>query len=902
MSMVTLTILQLAGIFCAYLFVTVGIPAFVFGRKLRGRSAAERFLLYFMTGNFYVMNLVFVLQLLKISYPITLILGTLIPAVVIRFVINKTPVRKITEDYFKYFRRLVGGQLGFKTAFYQIMRSLGRQLARFWKWVGHFVIFRFFDCAMIAFLLVLLWWIYGRNLLSQFGYKASDLIVHNYWINALNDNNIFVAGVYPHGFHVLLYYLHAVFGIETFVLLRVFAFVQNVMLHLMLLLVLRLCCKSRYAAYAGTILFVISNYFQSHTYSRYYATLPQEFGIIFIFPAIYFLFAFFIARRQELKESSPKKKKKRHRLFFRKRKKEEEEEPEAVVMTLDEVMDTQAESGEQSLEGKKGLRRWLLRLKRWVRKKRRYTNSWICLAGFCMSFSMTLAVHFYGTMIAGIFCIAIAIGYFLWFIRKKYFWSVIKAGLLSVTIAVLPMLVAFLTGTPLQGSLGWGMNIIMGEKSNTSTEEPAEQKFTGTYRIVDPEDFGISSDVLQDGPRTFIYEGWQVTLYPIDGSDNIAYAVFEEKNYDEGQEDTMSPYDNTDSIDSIDNTVDSASFEEKKLSYGERLQQFLSRLEGFGKRAWKDFSDTLSTNVLSLPEGVEVEYVLYGFLALIGLGVFYLLVRQFFYGAMLISTGLYMFLMCFMMTADGFGLPALMDSNRGSIYLSYSLPLAAALLLDGVLYLPFFPWKNKVAKVTSHILNLFSLACVCFAVYYVVDTGQVREPRDPSGQEINEAVICLTNIISTEKDFTWTIVSANDELRMGEDHGYHYETIVFLEEMEEMRRNTMIRIPTPIVFFYIEKVPIDYNVVYENSGQSISEEGASRALPANSGIGMYQGERRWILMSRMYYWAEEFKKKYPDELEVYMETDEFVCYRLEQNPYRLYNFAIDYGYNNRFFR
>ena len=50
-------------------------------------------------------------------------------------------------------------------------------------------------------------------------------------------------------------------------------------------------------------------------------------------------------------------------------------------------------------------------------------------------------------------------------------------------------------------------------------------------------------------------------------------------------------------------------------------------------------------------------------------------------------------------------------------------------------------------------------------------------------------------------------------------------------------------------------------------------------------------------MSRMYYWAQEFQRLYPNEMEVYLETDQFVCYRIEQNPYRLYNFAIDYGYN-----
>ena len=37
---------------------------------------------------------------------------------------------------------------------------------------------------------------------------------------------------------------------------------------------------------------------------------------------------------------------------------------------------------------------------------------------------------------------------------------------------------------------------------------------------------------------------------------------------------------------------------------------------------------------------------------------------------------------------------------------------------------------------------------------------------------------------------------------------------------------------------------------------------------------------------------------YPNEMEVYYESDDFVCYRLKQNGNSLYNFAIDYGYNN----
>lgn len=84
---------------------------------------------------------------------------------------------------------------------------------------------------------------------------------------------------------------------------------------------------------------------------------------------------------------------------------------------------------------------------------------------------------------------------------------------------------------------------------------------------------------------------------------------------------------------------------------------------------------------------------------------------------------------------------------------------------------------------------------------------------------------------------------------------------------------------------------------YEGSGQKISEEGAQRSLPRGGGLGPYQNENRWIMMSRMYYWAQEFRRKYPNEMKVYFENDNFVCYYVEQNTYALYDFAIDYGYN-----
>ena len=99
------------------------------------------------------------------------------------------------------------------------------------------------------------------------------------------------------------------------------------------------------------------------------------------------------------------------------------------------------------------------------------------------------------------------------------------------------------------------------------------------------------------------------------------------------------------------------------------------------------------------------------------------------------------------------------------------------------------------------------------------------------------------------------------------------------------------------MYFYIEKKPLNYANGYGGKILVVSEEQAEQDLPANSGINAYNGPDRSVTMSRMYYWAQKFQELYPNEMKVYYENDRFVCYYIEQNVYRLYNFAIDYGYN-----
>jgi hypothetical protein len=223
------------------------------------------------------------------------------------------------------------------------------------------------------------------------------------------------------------------------------------------------------------------------------------------------------------------------------------------------------------------------------------------------------------------------------------------------------------------------------------------------------------------------------------------------------------------------------------------------------------------------------------------------------------------------------------------------LPVLWGFVLDGILVLPGrLLHRPQLYRFAALVLSAASVVCL-------VRMDLVKSPLEREALEMNDSITCLANILQDRDDFTWTICSANDEYRMAEDYGYHYETITFLREMEDIGRFAGITIPTKYTYFFVEKVPVDYSASYENSGQSISEEGALRDLPGGSGIEPYEGENRWIVMSRMYYWAETFMEMYPENMTVYYESDTFICYQLTQNIDRLFELGIDYGYNNVYY-
>lgn len=764
MSMRWLTILQFLEIFAAYGIVTLFLPWRIFRKRFRCFSVAEQLIAYFFAGNFYIIYLVYLLQFLRISSRVTLLLGTAGPFLFIWIWKRKKQIPGAMESLLVRIERLLDGERGKKTSLAQLRRTVYERCFRGKRkqWLHALP-----EIAVLLAAIAAITYVYGPNMVETFGYKASDIPVHNYWINELERNNIWVAGVYPYGFHIVIYYLHMVFGIPTYVLLRIFGVVQTYFVYLALVAALKMVCRGRFTPYFG-ILFYVMDIFNWSTYARFESALPQEFSMIFVLTSVCMAIRFF----------------------------------------------------QEFAKERNGNCRWYL-------------------VQFAIGFSLTLTVHFYGTMAAGLFCIGVAVGFCFRFFRWNYFRRILITGTLSVLLSVLPMAAGVAMGKGLQGSLYWGMNVITGDKKQGDADT------AGT----------LSQDGVSDS----------LTAGETESSGNTT------KNGETGS------------------VLSQSRIEELRKAAEERIQKQQKPLAEKLKEKGSAVRESIRINVMNVKPHMA-EITLGSIAVLLLLGIFLLVLRENGFAGAVLSAAVYLLCMCSLQCASLLHLPALMDANRCGIFLCYAICFAWALGVDAVVYLAIRRWKRR------WIGEMASLLTLVMAVTVVLSQGLIREPVKVGALEDNGAMVCITNILRENKDFTWTICSANDELRMTEFYGYHYETITLLNQLKDLGQNPEIIIPTKCVYFFIEKIPV--SVDGSTGHEEVTEEGAKEPVPGGSGILPYTKESRWITMSHMYEWAQRFQELYPNEMEVYYESDSFICYRLQQNVNSPYNLAIDYGYNN----
>lgn len=256
-------------------------------------------------------------------------------------------------------------------------------------------------------------------------------------------------------------------------------------------------------------------------------------------------------------------------------------------------------------------------------------------------------------------------------------------------------------------------------------------------------------------------------------------------------------------------------------------------------------------------------------------------------------------LLIFLMLLRSLQLPTIMETKRLAIFFAYFSPFLIGMPLEiiGRLLRPF-----QIKKT----LAIMSLGAMTAALLLIIKFNYLRPlPRFYYFQTVGTMKTNM-RIMEDYQDYSWTAVSPVNNISGVLNHGFHYELDEFIVKQENWNKNQKLTIPTEYVFIYIDKRPItDYgDRFYRNelklmSRQLVSKEDALKNLTINREENKHYKKERPILMAKAYYWAQEYMKFFPKEMDIYYEDPELIVYRIKQNKYALNNFSIDYGINSR---
>lgn len=127
----------------------------------------------------------------------------------------------------------------------------------------------------------------------------SDAYVTLAWIKYISRRVLFNDGIYPQGFHIIMAVLQKIAAIDTLYILKYTGPLNGVLVTLSLYhLVARLSGRAVPGILSAFIYGVIGKYLP-HDWFRQASTNSQEFGFVFIMPALYFFYRYFKCSRRE---------------------------------------------------------------------------------------------------------------------------------------------------------------------------------------------------------------------------------------------------------------------------------------------------------------------------------------------------------------------------------------------------------------------------------------------------------------------------------------------------------------------------------------------------------------------------------------------------------------------------
>lgn len=254
------------------------------------------------------------------------------------------------------------------------------------------------------------------------------------------------------------------------------------------------------------------------------------------------------------------------------------------------------------------------------------------------------------------------------------------------------------------------------------------------------------------------------------------------------------------------------------------------------------------------------------------------------YGADYAAMLIYTVMILIVGAAQTLHIMEIIASSRAGTFIDPYLGIVYAMGADFVfgLLAALFARRLRPALAVAYVA-----ACVAL-ILTVFRLGMPHSYFEVNLAYYNEPVYLVRHIREDYPKDSFTIISTTDERYQVMDYGYHENLSKFMNMVGG--NESEFKIPTPYVFVFIEKTVLQD---YYYGRVDVSPEYARKEFVYMADNQDYYFQRA-VLESKAYYWAKRFMEIYPNSMRVYYEDDIYIAYLIEQNPYYLYDFRVDY--------
>lgn len=517
---------------------------------------------------------------------------------------------------------------------------------------------------------------------------------------------------------------------------------------------------------------------------------------------------------------------------------------------------------------------WYKKPKEWFKNEN--------LIVFSMALAASIVIHFYVTITAFFICLPFAIVFLRRVLSRRCFLPLVAAAVCGVFISVAPMAGALLSGIPFQGSIGWALAVIEGEEE----EFLAAEEGRVIEKAEEPEGASPEASVPETQTPRFgkIPKGFMISKKP----------------------DVMIMH----RAPSLTILLTKPA---QKPPLRLRMQLLWWRIREKGVTFFWDGYNRLLNDTRDSRLIIYISVLIAAFCVVWRL--LFMLIRPLrkFAGAFdnylpIILASIFILILY---AAPYLALPELIAFIRLPSTAYILLLMIAAMVID----IPLSLLQRFSPNWLQQIVALAGVAAIC---YFTIKTGNYHGYFYNELTRYRAAVNVTSSITESFPHNQYTIVGSTDDLYSTIQYGRHEELLKFLQTAQE---KPGYYLPTEYVFIYVEKHPIQHAQYHFSSGpkwlatdvyyktfplgtttskypeifaSEINDEYAQRSVvgyPVR--YDSYKDpETRTVINANAYKWCHDFADLYDNELKVYYEDDNFICYYFRQNTFSLYDLAI----------